>query len=80
MGEGVELGAAGYQPRQLVDADADADADSIAAQGHALTVLWLAFVAFMTLRGMALGWRARDDAWPVTRRHPLPQSRAACRG
>jgi hypothetical protein len=29
--------------------------DSVAAQGNALTALWLAFVAFMTLRGLALG-------------------------
>jgi len=43
-----------------------AGADSVAAQGHALTVLWLAFVAFMALRGLALGWRARGDAWLVT--------------
>lgn len=43
-----------------------ADADPVAAQGHALTVLWLTFVAFMTLRGVALGWRARGDAWLVT--------------
>jgi Na+-driven multidrug efflux pump len=40
--------------------------DSVAAQGHALTVLWLTFVAFMTMRGVALGWRARGDAWLVT--------------
>ena len=40
--------------------------DPVAAQGHAMTVLWLAFVAFMTLRGVALGWRARGDAWLVT--------------
>ena len=40
--------------------------DSVAAQGHALTVLWLIFVAFMTMRGVALGWRARGDAWLVT--------------
>ena len=43
-----------------------AGADSTAAQGHALTVLWLAFGVFMTLRGLALGWRARGDAWLVT--------------
>jgi len=40
--------------------------DAISAQGHALTVLWLTFVAFMTMRGVALGWRARGDAWMVT--------------
>ena len=43
-----------------------AGADSTAAQGHSLTVLWLAFGVFMTLRGLALGWRARGDAWLVT--------------
>jgi len=43
-----------------------AGADSVAAQGHAMTVLWLAFVAFMTARGGALAWRARGDAWLVT--------------
>jgi len=43
-----------------------AGADSVAAQGHALTVLWLSFVAFMTMRGVALGWRARGDAWLIT--------------
>ena len=41
-------------------------ADSVSAQGHALTVLWLAFVTFMVARGLALGWRARGDAWLVT--------------
>jgi putative MATE family efflux protein len=43
-----------------------AGTDSAAAQGHALTVLWLTFVAFMTMRGAALGWRARGDAWLIT--------------
>ncbi len=43
-----------------------AGADSPAAQGHALTVLWLTFVVFMTMRGVALGWRARGDAWLIT--------------
>jgi len=43
-----------------------AGTDSAAAQGHALTVLWLTFVAFMTMRGVALGWRARGDAWLIT--------------
>jgi len=38
----------------------------VAAQGHALTVLWLTFVVFMTLRAAALGWRARGDGWLVT--------------
>jgi len=41
-------------------------ADLVVAQGHALTVLWLTFVVFMTMRGVALGWRARGDAWLVT--------------
>jgi len=40
--------------------------DPVVAQGHALTVLWLTFVVFMTMRGVALGWRARGDAWLVT--------------
>ena len=40
--------------------------DLVAAQGHALTVLWLTFIVFMTMRGVALGWRARGDAWVVT--------------
>jgi len=40
--------------------------DTVAGQAHAMTALWLAFVAFMTLRGIALGWRARGDAWLVT--------------
>jgi len=43
-----------------------AGTDTVAGQGHAMTVLWLAFVVFMTLRGLALGWRARGDAWLVT--------------
>ena len=43
-----------------------AGTDSAAAQGHALTVLWLTFIAFMTMRGVALGWRARGDAWLIT--------------
>jgi putative MATE family efflux protein len=40
--------------------------DTVGGQGHAMTVLWLAFVVFMVLRGLALGWRARGDAWLVT--------------
>jgi len=43
-----------------------AGTDTVAGQGHAMTVLWLSFVAFMVLRGLALGWRARGDAWLVT--------------
>jgi Na+-driven multidrug efflux pump len=43
-----------------------ADVDTVAGQAHAMTVLWMAFVAFMTLRGVALGWRARGDAWLIT--------------
>ena len=43
-----------------------AGTDSAAAQGHALTVLWLTFVVFMTMRAGALGWRARGDAWLIT--------------
>ncbi|WP_050672030.1 MATE family efflux transporter [Luteipulveratus halotolerans] len=34
--------------------------------GHTLTVLWWSFGAFMALRLVALGWRARSDAWLVT--------------
>jgi putative MATE family efflux protein len=41
-------------------------AGSVGGQAQAMTVLWLAFVAFMTLRGLALGYRARGDAWLVT--------------
>ena len=40
--------------------------DPVTAQAHALTVLWWVFVGFMVLRGVALGWRARSDAWLVT--------------
>jgi putative MATE family efflux protein len=40
--------------------------DTLAGQQHAMTILWLTFVAFMALRGLALGWRARTDAWLVT--------------
>ena len=43
-----------------------AGTDTVAGQGHAIIVLWLAFVAFMALRGLALGWRARGDAWLIT--------------
>jgi putative MATE family efflux protein len=43
-----------------------APADLVGAQAHALTVLWLTFVAFMSMRGAALGWRAHGDAWLVT--------------
>jgi putative MATE family efflux protein len=43
-----------------------AGTNTTAGQGHAITALWMAFVAFMILRGLALGWRARGDAWLVT--------------
>jgi Na+-driven multidrug efflux pump len=43
-----------------------APADLVAAQAHALSLLWLTFVVFMSMRGAALGWRARGDAWLVT--------------
>jgi len=43
-----------------------AGTDTVAGQGHAMTMLWLAFVVFMILRGIALGWRSRGDAWLVT--------------
>lgn len=35
-------------------------------QATTLPSLWWAFVAFMLLRGLALGWRARTDRWLVT--------------
>ncbi|HET7303850.1 MAG TPA: MATE family efflux transporter [Segeticoccus sp.] len=41
-------------------------ADQVGAWRHAVIVLWLAFVVFMVLRGLALGWRARTDRWLVT--------------
>ncbi|MDC5697182.1 MATE family efflux transporter [Intrasporangium calvum] len=31
-----------------------------------IVVLWLAFTAWMIVRGAVLGWRARQDAWMVT--------------
>lgn len=43
-----------------------AGTDPVTAQAHALTALWWVFVGFMVLRGVALGWRARSDAWLVT--------------
>jgi putative MATE family efflux protein len=43
-----------------------AGTNTVTGQGHAITALWLAFVAFMMLRGVALGWRARGDTWLVT--------------
>ena len=43
-----------------------AGSDTAATQAHAVTVLWWAVVAFMAMRGLALGWRARGDAWLVT--------------
>lgn len=42
-----------------------ASTNTVVGQGHAITALWLAFVVFMMLRGLALGWRARGDAWLV---------------
>lgn len=47
--------------------------DLAVAQRHALTVLWWTFVGFMVLRGIALGWRARSDAWLITGA-PAPHS------
>ena len=32
---------------------------------HDVVVLWLAFSAFMAIRGVVLGWRARHDDWMV---------------
>ena len=43
-----------------------AASDTAATQAHAVSALWWAVVAFMALRGLALGWRARGDAWLVT--------------
>jgi putative MATE family efflux protein len=43
-----------------------AASDTASTQAHAVTALWWAVVAFMALRGLALGWRARGDAWLVT--------------
>ncbi|MGZ4746118.1 MAG: MATE family efflux transporter [Oryzihumus sp.] len=47
-------------------ADLLAGPEPATAQAHALTVLWWVFVGFMVLRGVALGWRSRSDAWLVT--------------
>ena len=59
-----------YLPIALgVHASADsllAGADRVAAEAHALTVLWWAFTGFMVIRGILLGWRARGDRWLVT--------------
>ena len=35
-------------------------------QALALTVLWVAFTAFMAIRGALFWWRVRTDAWIVT--------------
>jgi Na+-driven multidrug efflux pump len=43
-----------------------AASDTAGTQAHAVTALWWAVVAFMALRGLALGWRAKGDAWLVT--------------
>jgi putative MATE family efflux protein len=43
-----------------------AGADQVAAEAHALVVLWWVFVGFMVIRGILLGWRARGDSWLVT--------------
>ena len=32
----------------------------------AVVTLWLAFTAFMVLRGACMAWRIRGDAWAVT--------------
>lgn len=39
---------------------------STGSAGHDVVVLWLAFTAFMVIRGAILGWRSRSDAWMVT--------------
>ena len=41
---------------------------ALLVRSHASDVatLWWAFTAWMLLRGVALGWRARGDAWLVT--------------
>jgi putative MATE family efflux protein len=38
----------------------------VRAHASSVTTLWWAFTAWMLLRGLALGWRARSDAWLVT--------------
>ncbi len=30
-----------------------------------IVVLWLAFTSWMAIRGIVLGWRARQDTWMV---------------
>ena len=59
-----------YLPLLLLVRRAGADLltgpDPVAAQAHALTVLWWAFTAFMVARGLVLWWRGRSDAWMVT--------------
>lgn len=45
----------------------ESNADALRAGGavHALTVLWWSFTAFMTLRLITLGLRARSDRWMI---------------
>jgi Na+-driven multidrug efflux pump len=38
----------------------------VRAQASDVAVLWWAFSGWMLLRGAALGWRARGNAWLVT--------------
>ncbi len=40
--------------------------DPVAAQALAVTWLWVAFTAFMAIRGVTLWWRLRTDQWLVT--------------
>jgi MATE family, multidrug efflux pump len=37
-----------------------------AGQARALTALWVAFTAFMAIRGALFWWRVRTDHWAVT--------------
>lgn len=41
-------------------------ADPVAGQVHAVVWLWIAFCAFMVIRGALFWWRVRQDAWMVT--------------
>jgi hypothetical protein len=45
-----------------------AGAEQLLAAGApvAVSVLWVAFTAFMAIRALFFGWRIRGDAWAVT--------------
>ncbi|GAA6525605.1 MATE family efflux transporter [Intrasporangium sp. DVR] len=59
---GQVVSLVGYVPLVLA-VRARGPSDSAARD---IVVLWLAFTAWMTLRAVVLGWRARQDAWMVT--------------